>query len=1010
MLSRLAVHASLIIALIALPTRSEAADPPKQVDFDRDVKPIFAKHCVSCHGPDKQKSSLRLDRRSDALAGGDGGAVIAPGKSAESRLIQFVSSDNPDVRMPPKGARLTAAEIATLQQWINEGAKGPNDSVKENPTDWWSFKPLKKPAVPVSRDQSGKVGEPPTGSPNPSRQASANPIDAFIRAKLSDKGLSLSKEADRRTLIRRAHFDVIGLPPTPEEVEAFVADKDPNAYEKLVDQLLASPHYGERWARHWLDVVHFGETHGYDKDQPRPNAWPYRDYVIRALNADKPYGRFVAEQIAGDVLYPGTVDGIEALGFLAAGPWDFIGHVEVPESKIDGKVARHLDRDDFVSNTIGTFMGLTVHCAQCHNHKFDPISQEDYYRLQAVFAAIDRTDKVYDADPKIAARRAELEAKRKLAVEKLTAMESEARKKAGPELTAIEQQLADATKPAKAPKPPEYGYHSQLSSKQDVTKWAQVDLGESIKLDRVLIKPCHDEFNNIGAGFGFPVRFKIELSDDPTFKTGVVIADEAKDFANPGTTPYSAKADGKAGRYVRVSATKLSPRQNDYMLALAELEALGADGKNRALGKLVTALDSIEAPVRWRKSNLTDGLAPPGPKLSAAELTKLTERRDSLLKAALGEKGVADLAALRAGTAAADAELAKLAGSRRVAYVGAIHTGSGSFVGTGANGGKPRTIRVLPRGDVTKPSKEVAAGAIVALPGINGNFTLPTNHTEGERRAALAKWLTDPNNPLTWRVMANRVWQYHFGRGIVDTPNDFGKMGQRPTHPELLDYLASELRDHQSLKKLHKLILMSDTYKQVATSTEASATIDVDNRYLWRQNRRKLESEAVRDSILAVAGKLDLTPGGPSFRDFVIEKPEHSPHYQYHLHDPEDPKSHRRAIYRFVVRSKQQPFMAALDCADPSLAVDKRNQTQTPQQALALLNNKLAVAMARHFASRVEKLGTTDSERVTAAVRLALGRDPTAKERDAIAAYAKEFGLANACRVILNLNEFVFVD
>ena len=302
-------------------------------------------------------------------------------------------------------------------------------------------------------------------------------------------------------------------------MDAFVNDKDANAYEKLVDKLLASPQYGERWARYWLDVVHFGETHGYDKDQPRPNAWPYRDYVIRALNSDKPYGRFVAEQIAGDVLYPGTVDGIEALGFLAAGPWDFIGHVEVPESKIDGKVARHLDRDDFVSNTIGTFMGLTVHRAQCHNHKFDPVSQEDYYRLQAVFAAIDRTDKAYDADPKIAAKRAELEATKKNAAAKIAELNAEARKKAGADLVALEKQLTDAMKPAHAPKPAEFGYHSQLSAKQDTAKWVQVDLGESMKLDRLALKPCHDDFNNIGAGFGFPLRYKIEISDDPTFKT-----------------------------------------------------------------------------------------------------------------------------------------------------------------------------------------------------------------------------------------------------------------------------------------------------------------------------------------------------------------------------------------------------------------------------------------------------------------------------------------------------------
>ncbi len=993
MLFRCAVPVTLVFALLAVPAPMPAADPPKPVDFERDVKPIFAKHCISCHGAEKAKSGLRLDRRANVLKGGDFGKVIVPGKSADSRLIVVVAHDDPDVRMPPKKQRLTAAEIATLQTWIDEGAKGPDDAIKVNPADWWSFKPLKKPVVPVSREPK------------------VSAIDAFVQAKLKEKGLTPSPEASRRTLIRRLYFDLIGLPPTPEEVEAFVADKNPKAYEALVDKLLASPRYGERWARHWLDLVHFGETHGYDKDQPRPNAWPYRDYVIRSLNEDKPYNRFITEQIAGDVVYPGTVGGIEALGFLAAGPWDFIGHAEVPESKIDGKVARHLDRDDFVANTIGTFMGLTVHCAQCHNHKFDPIAQEDYYRLQAVFSAIDRTDKTYDADPIIGAKRAELEQKKKITTRLITAIEGDARKRSNDELTRIEQQLAEAAKPANSPKPPEFGYHSQLGAKQDVEKWVQVDLGASIKLDHVVIKPCHDDFNNIGAGFGFPLRFKIELSDDVTFKTGVVlIADETrKDFPKPGTAAYTAKADNKSARYIRATATKLAPRQNDYMLAIAELEAFDADGKNIAKGKAATALDSIEAGPRWRKSNLTDGLAPGGPKLAAPELAKLTERRDAIVKAAIGEKGVAELAELRAEITKTDAELAKFAGSKRTAYVGTIHTGGGAFAGTGATG-KPRSIHILPRGDVTKPGKEVAPGAISSIPGINGTFSLPPNHTEGDRRAALARWLTDANNPLTWRVMANRVWQYHFGRGIVDSPNDFGKMGQFPTHPELLDYLASELREHQSIKKLHKLIVTSTTYKQVSTSNEANAKIDEDNRFVWRQNRRKLEAEAVRDSILAVAGKLDLTAGGPSFRDFIVEKPEHSPHYQYHLHDPEDVKSHRRAIYRFVVRSKQQPFMAALDCADPSLAVEKRNETLTPQQALAMLNNKLAVTMAKHFAERVEKFGTTDAERMTTAVRLALGRDPTAKERDALAVYAKEHGLANACRVVLNLNEFVFVD
>lgn len=1001
MLSCLSPQLTLLAILLLLPTAQRAGggnlrgvppteppDPPKPVDFARDVKPIFAKHCISCHGPDKQKSGLRLDRKADALAGGDSGKVIVSGKPAASKLFELISHGDPDVRMPPKKP-LSLNEIAILRAWIEQGAKWPDDgSTTTNALDWWSFKPIRTPQIP----------------------AGVNPVDHFIRATLKAKGLTPAPEAERRTLIRRLYFDLIGLPPTPEEIEAFVNSKDANAYEKFVDQLLASPHYGERWARHWLDVVHFGETHGYDKDKPRPNAWPYRDYVIRAFNTDKPYGRFVAEQVAGDVLYPGTVDGIEALGFLAAGPWDFIGHAEVPESKIDGKVARHLDRDDFVSNTIGTFMGLTVHCAQCHNHKFDPITQEDYYRLHAVFAAIDRTDQGYDADPKVAARRLQLETSKKAALERIQKLEAEARQKAGPELTALEKQLADAAKPMNAAKPPEFGYHSGIAAKQGTTKWVQVDLGENVKLDRIILKPCHDDFNNIGAGFGFPVQFRIEISVDATFQTGVTtIADEKQDFANPGMAPYSAKAEGKAARYIRVTATKLAPRQNDYILALAELEAFDATGKNHAYGKLVSALDSIEAPVRWRKSNLTDGLAAPGPKLSTTELVKLTTQRDALLKSALGEKGVVDLAALRAEVTTTGAEIAKLSGSRRVAYIGAIHTGGGAFSGTGPFGGKPRPIHILPRGDVTKPGKEVEPGAIAAIPG-SKVFALPPHHTEGDRRAALARWLTDTNNPLVWRVMANRVWQYHFGRGIVDTPNDFGKMGQFPTHPELLDYLAAELRTHQSLKKLHKLIVMSATYRQVSASNEANARIDADNRYLWRQNRRKLEAEAVRDSILSVAGKLDLTMSGPSFQDFVIEKPEHSPHYQYDLHNPDDPKSHRRAIYRFVVRSKQQPFMAALDCADPSLAVDKRNQTQTPQQALALLNDKLSVVMAKHFAARVEKLGSTETERVTVAVRLALGRDPTAKERDALAEYAKQYGLANTCRVILNLNEFVFVD
>ncbi|HEX3871315.1 MAG TPA: DUF1553 domain-containing protein, partial [Pirellulales bacterium] len=349
-------------------------------------------------------------------------------------------------------------------------------------------------------------------------------------------------------------------------------------------------------------------------------------------------------------------------------------------------------------------------------------------------------------------------------------------------------------------------------------------------------------------------------------------------------------------------------------------------------------------------------------------------------------------------------------------YAGTIHTGKGSFVGTGTRGGKPRPIHLLARGDVKKPEKLCEPGAIAAIEALPARFDLDEEASEAERRAALARWITDPRNPLTWRSIVNRVWQYHFGRGIVDTPNDFGRMGGLPSHPELLDWLATWFRDeaHGSLKQLHKLIVTSDAYRQTsevpAEVSDAAEAIDAENALLWRQNRRRLEAEAVRDSILAVAGKLDLTMGGPSFQDFVVEEPNNSPHYLYQRHDPENPVSHRRSIYRFIVRSKQHPWMATMDCADPSMLVEKRNQTITPLQALAQMNNAFVLAMAEHFAERIEEQGGTLEAQVTRAMRVAVDRSPSGEELKLLVAYARQFGLPNTCRMILNLNEFVFVD
>ncbi len=975
------------------------APSQRTVDFGKDVQPIFEAKCVKCHGIEKQKSEYRLDVKSVALTGGENHAPnIVPGKSADSRLVHFIAGLDPDMKMPPKDGALTAEEIGLVRRWIDDGAKWPESASAKvvDKKDWWSLKPM----VPTGKRKA----------------ESGNLIDAFISEKLSEKGLAMSSEADARTLCRRLYFDLTGLPPSPEEMDTFVADKTPGAYERLADKLLASPRYGERWARHWLDVVHFGETHGYDKDQPRLNAWPYRDYVIHALNADKPYARFVQEQLAGDELFPGTRDGITALGFIAAGPWDLIGHAEVPEEKIDGKIARHLDRDDMVANTINTFCALTVHCAQCHDHKFDPISAEDYYSLQSVFAALDRADRAYDDEAPVAVKRAALNARKQTVSARAAELRKLAVDKAGDALAALEKKIAELKNPAGDLRA-QYGWHSAISQKQDDAKWVQVDLGKATALSQILLHSCSDDFNGIGDGFGFPVRFKVEASDDADFARGVmVLADEtAKDFANPKIHAVRYGAGGSA-RHVRLTATRLAPRKDDFIFALAELEVMDATGRNLAAKAAVTSIDSIEAPARWARVNLTDGwyagADPAKAAVAGSDTTKLEQARRLILESALSENEIAELDAAEMELLEIHNQLGALPKPHLV-YAGTIHTGGGAFAGTGAKGGKPRPITILARGDVTRPGRDVFPGAISGIAALPARFDIPKEAAEGECRAALAKWITDPKNPLTWRTIVNRAWQYHFGRGLVETPNDFGRMGELPSHPELLDWLAVTFRDDMagSMKKLHRLIVTSAAYRQSSgTINEKAVACDSGNALLWRQNRRKLEAEAIRDSVLVVAGKLDLTMGGPSFQDFVITHPEHSPHYEYPLADPENPALHRRAVYRFLVRSQQQPWMAALDCADPSMLVERRNQTITPLQALAQLNNQIIVAMAKHFAARVDNAGTDVPTKIREAMRLAVQRPPTPDELTALTTYANEHGLTNACRLILNLNEFAFVD
>ena len=1052
---------------------------------------------------------------------------------------------------------------------------------------WWSLLPLKNFEIP----EGDKI----------------NPIDGFILSKLKQQGLKMSGKADRRVLIRRLYFNLWGMPPTQDEINNFINDPNPNAYRNLVDKLLASPRYGERWARHWLDVVHYGETHGYDKDKPRPNAWPYRDYVIRAFNNDKPYHQFIKEQIAGDILWPDTLDGIVATGFIAAGPWDFIGHAEVPESKIDGKVARHLDRDDMVTTTMNTFTSLTVQCAQCHDHKRDPVTMEHYYSLQSVFSALDRADRPYDENPQTATERQELKEKKKNLEDSIINNNKKIESSQTPQMISIQNQIKSIEQKIRSrnnnrngDRSPRYGYHSHVAQSHLTSKWVQIDLGSKKKIDSIILVGA-DEYGF--SDFGFPHRFRLEISNEPEFKEPLTVADHTgSDFPRPGSTPVVFDASKLEGRYVRLTATKLWNRRqrdqsksNDWIFAIGEMSVV-ADGKLIDVNK-VTALDSIEGGERWSKSNLVDGVygthhleqiinseksktngyhsafakskdttkwiqielpsiqkidrivihpAHPtdfkdtpgfgfperfriligsneeessyqtaidktksdyinpgekpvsfsfnpiegryirldvsklnypqgsrGPMLALSEMTifsgdkkisrnaKVTSL-DSINSGLWHEKNLVDgytsrrrilddvtegllslvrmkpddsenqlkelkqnLKSLKESTisvellnkkeslakalSAVESQIKAMAKPKMV-YAGTVHNGSGTFKGRGHVGGKPRDIFVLHRGEVTDPRESVVPGTVPGIvPSVPHQFDLPGDHKEGDRRVALADWISHKENTLTWRSIVNRIWHYHFGRGIVDTPNDFGRIGSKPTHPKLLDWLAVWFRDNgASIKDLHRLILNSETYKQVSDHHIENAEIDISNQYLWRQNRRRLDAESLRDTVLFVSGKMNFKMGGPSFKDFVIEKPQHSPHYQYHKYDPDDVLTHRRSVYRFIVRSQPQPFMDTFDCADPSQLVDKRGETTTALQALALLNNHFMVKMSQRFAENITKKKASDPVRL--AFQMALSRVPSEEELRLLNSYEKKHGLAATCRIIFNLNEFSFID
>ncbi len=982
------MNAALVMLLVAL------AGPPE--DFRAKVAPILETKCIRCHGEVSRKGELALHTAGALAQGGESGPSIEPGKAKESLLIAKITGDPPE--MPRGGKPLTAEEVSILARWIDSGAEWPKGlALKEAKAEtgpWWAIQPLKMPSVPVVKDE----------------RWIRSPIDSFVLANLEAKGLSPSAEADRTTLIRRLSYDLHGLPPSPEEVRDFLQDARPDAYGRLADRLLASPRYGERWGRHWLDVGHYGDTHGYDKDKPRRNAWRYRDYVINALNDDMPYARFVREQVAGDVLSPEDPGATIATGFLAAGPWDFVGHAELREGTVDKEKTRLIDRDDVLANVMSTFTSLTVHCARCHDHKFDPIPQTDYYRLQAVFAGIERGDRQVESRER-AAKRLALEARGKAASETHRKLLQKASERTSPELKQIDEQiaawrtLAEAIPRADSGPSPTNGYHSAIFASPDSSAWVQVDLGASVPLDEIRILPARPTDFPDTPGFGFPLRFEAEVSNDPGFATKNRLLAVDRPGSEPANDdPVVIRPRGQSGRYVRITATRLWERTKDYVFALSELEVLSR-GKNVALARPVTAISSIEGG-RWGAGALVDGYTSRSRRPSAddpdeARRLDLTHRiavssreRERLAESLIPEE-------VRKGIEAAQAEIKAIA-----AEVQALPPVEMVYAPLPR---APRPIHRLKRGDVEQPAEPVGPGALSCVPGLANDFA--SSDEEGARRSALALWLVDRENVLTWRSIVNRVWSYHFGRGIVDTPNDFGRNGGIPTHPELLDWLAVEFRDGGgSLKSLHRKIVTSATYRQSSADDPRKAAVDADNRTLWRQNRRRLEAEAIRDSVLSVAGDLDLTMGGPGFEPFRF-KDDHSPIYDHEDNERLNaPECRRRAVYRFAVRSVPNPFVECLDGADPNAMTPVRNTTITALQALTLMNDPFMIRESEAFATRLAKDQPELPAQIDRAYSLLFSREPRPSEKAAVILYAKEHGLARACRILFNTNEFVFAD
>jgi hypothetical protein len=803
---------------------------------EEEATKVLKKNCLLCHGAAMQSSGLDLRTREAMLKGGERGSALKPGDAENSRIYRFAAGlDQPS--MPP-GKKLGDADLAVLKTWIESGAKLTSAAAVESKEDpkaalakleerpitdderkFWSFQPVKRVDPPMS-------------------VAGQNPIDAFLAATWKAKGLTASPKASKRTLIRRAYLDVTGLPPTVDEVNAFEADNSPQAFEKVIEKLLASPHYGERWGRHWLDLVRYADSAGYEFDGDRNNVFRYRDWVVSAFNSDMPYDRFLRMQLAGDEIAPGTVEAKIATGYIYLGP----------EANVKSEQTRMDELDDILSTTSTTMLGMTVGCARCHNHKFDPIPQKDYYRMQAVFFPTSRRDlPIVSAD--------------------------------------------------------------ELKRHEEATKaW------------RGRLKPLEDELKAL-------------------------------------QEPYREK----------IRKEKIAALPDFYQLAL------NTPAEKRTEGQRLNALQ-VEKTLGVSRGEIEFIMTPEDQIKSCHLIEKIT-----LIEMEKPEVQTA-------------------------------------FTTVEKEGAKPKESYFLHHGSTGNKGSVMQPGVLSVATDKEPAFPIPDpNAASTMRRRTFSEWVTSPKNPLTPRVMVNRIWQHHFGEGIVRTPSNFGKTGERPTHPELLDWLASEfMAQGWSMKAMHRLILTSNAYQMSSDDIDANRAIDPNNQLVWRQARRRMEAEVLRDSVLATAGSLDRTIGGPGVFPYIDPALFAASSRRTWPGKPEDDAStYRRSIYVFSKRTIPLPMFELFDKPDTNLACSRRNRSTIATQSLILMNSGFAMHQAKLFAERLQREAGKDAKaQIERAYEIALSRRPSPKELDLALSFissSPSTGLVDFCQTIFNLNEFAYI-